>query len=82
MKESQNTAHKECDETKCMQNIAMAFQSELIATANVTKRDGGYFLAISIQNIFDNKVIFSNSVPCRNCDSFQVVDKLIELSSQ
>jgi formylglycine-generating enzyme required for sulfatase activity len=80
MKESKNTAHKECDETKCMQNIAMAFQAELIATANVTKQDGTYFLALSIQNIFDNKVVYSESLPCRNCDAAQVVDKLKELS--
>lgn len=80
LKESRNTAKKECDETRCMQNIAEAFQAELIATANVTKQDGGYFLALSIQNIFDNKVVYSNSMPCKNCDSFQVVEKLKELS--
>lgn len=80
LKESRNTAKKECDETRCMQGIAEAFQAELIATANVTKQDGGYFLSLSIQNIFDNKVVYSNSIPCRNCDSFQVVDKLKELS--
>ena len=76
MKESRNTAHKECDETKCMQNIAMALQSELIATANITKQDGGYFLALKIENIFDNKVVYSKSVTCANCTSFQAVDKL------
>jgi Protein of unknown function (DUF2846) len=80
LKESRNTAKKDCDETRCMQGIAEAFQAELIATANVTKQDGGYFLALSIQNIFDNKVVYSNSVPCKNCDSFQVVDKLKELA--
>jgi Protein of unknown function (DUF1566) len=79
LKESK-TAHKECDETKCMQGIAEAFQSELIATANVTKRGDGYFLALSIQNIFDNKVVYSKSTPCKNCDAYQVVDKLKELS--
>ena len=78
-KESRSTAKKECDETRCMQGIAEAFQAELIATANVTKRDGGYFLALSIQNIFDNLVVYSNSIPCKNCDAFQVVDKLKEL---
>jgi hypothetical protein len=82
LKESRNTAKKECDETRCMQGIAEAFQAELIATANVTKRDGGYFLALSIRNIFDNKVVYSNSVACKGCDTFQVVDKLKELSSQ
>ena len=78
-KESRSTTKKECDETRCMQGIAEAFQAELIATANVTKREGGYFLALSIQNIFDNLVVYSNSIPCKNCDAFQVVDKLKEL---
>jgi len=80
LKESRNTAKKECDETRCMQDIAIAFQAEHIATANVTKRADGYFLALSIQNIFDNKVIYSKSTPCKNCDAYQVVDKLKELS--
>jgi Protein of unknown function (DUF2846) len=81
LKESRNTAKKDCDETRCMQGIAEAFQAELIATASVTKREDGYFLALSIQNIFDNKVVYSNSLPCKNCDAYQVVDKLKELSS-
>ena len=80
MKESRNTTHTECDETRCMQNIAEAFQAELIATANVTKQDGSYFLALSIQNIFDNKVEYSESLPCKNCDATQVVEKLKDLS--
>lgn len=80
LKESRNTAKKECDETRCMQDIAIAFQAELIATANVTKREGGYFLALSIQNIFDNKVVYSNSIACKGCDAFQVIDKLKGLS--
>src|ERR1035437_7095462 len=33
LKESRNTAHAECDATRCMQDIAEAFQAELIATA-------------------------------------------------
>lgn len=80
MKESRNTAKKECDETRCMQGIAESFQAELIATANVTKREDGYFLALSIQNIFDNLVVFSNSVPCEGCNAYQVVDRLKEMS--
>jgi deoxycytidylate deaminase len=79
MKESK-TAHKDCDETRCMQGIAEAFQAELIATANVSRQEDGYFLALSIQNIFDNKVVYSKSTPCKNCDAYQVVDKLKELN--
>jgi hypothetical protein len=80
--ESRNTSHTECDETRCMQKIAEAFQSELIATAAVTKQEDGYFIALSIQNIFDNKVVYSKSVPCQNCNAYQLVEKLKELVSK
>lgn len=79
MKESQNAVH-ECDETRCMQNIAEAFQAELIATANVTKQEGSYFIALSIQNIFDNKVVDSKSDTCESCKAVQVVAMLKVLS--
>jgi len=82
LKESRSTTKKECDETRCMQGIAEAFQAELIATADVTKREGGYFLALSVQNIFDNKIEFSNLVLCEKCSIFQVASKLKELSGR
>jgi len=80
LKESRTATKKLCDETRCMQGIAEAFQAELIATTNVTKRQDGYFLALSIQNIFDNKMVYSKSLPCKNCDAYQVVNKLKELA--
>lgn len=43
LKESRNTTHKECDETRCLQNIAEAFQAELLAIASVSKQEDGYF---------------------------------------
>lgn len=76
MKESRNTAKKECDETRCLQGIAEAFQAELLATANITKQSDGYFIALSVQNLFDNKVVQSESLPCKGCDAYAVVDKL------
>jgi len=80
LKESRVSTKKICDETRCMQDIAEAFQAELIATANVSKQEDGYFLVLSIQNIFDNKVVYSRSTPCQNCNAYQVVVKLKELS--
>ena len=74
------TAKTECDETRCMENIAIAFQSELIAVANVTEIDGGYLMALNIRNVMDNKVVYSNSLPCEQCSPFQVVEKLKVLS--
>jgi deoxycytidylate deaminase len=80
-KESHNTTHNECDETRCLQNIAEAFQAELIAVANVSKQDDGYFLALTVRNIFDDKVVYSKSTPCEHCNAYQVVDKLKEISN-
>jgi formylglycine-generating enzyme required for sulfatase activity len=82
LKESRNKASNECNEIRCLQNIAGAFQAELIATANVTKIDGGYLLSLNIQNIFDNKAVYTNTLPCRNCDGFQIVEKLKVLDSE
>ena len=82
MKETRNPARTECDETRCMQNIAEAFQAELIATANVTKQEGNYFLALSIQNFFDNKVVDSRSETCENCKATQVIAMLKVLSGK
>jgi len=74
------SAKKNCDETHCLQDIAIEFQSELIATASVTKIEGGYLLALSIRNVMDNKAVFNKSLPCENCSAFEVVDKLKEMS--
>jgi len=82
LKESRNQNSKECNEIRCLQNIAEAFQAELIATANVTKIEGGYLLSLNIQNIFDNEAVYSNTLPCRNCDGFQVVENLKLLDNE
>lgn len=75
------TATADCDETRCMENIALAFQAEMIANASVTRVENGYLLALTIRNVFDHKTIFSNSLPCENCNTFELVSKLKELSS-
>jgi hypothetical protein len=73
------TAIQKCDETRCLQDIAMAFQSELVAVANITKTGGGYLLSLSIRNVYDNQSVYDKSIPCKGCDEFQVVDRLKEL---
>lgn len=81
LKESRNLGKKYCDETRCLKDIAVAFQAELIAIANVSRQEDGYFLALSIQNIFDTRVVHSSAIPCKNCDAYQVVEKLKELGA-
>ncbi len=78
--ESRASSNKECDETRCMQDIAQAFAAELIASANVTRKEDGYFLALRIQNVFDTRVVYSSAIPCQNCNSYQVLEELKALS--
>ncbi len=75
-----NTAKKDCDETRCLQDIGIAFKAEYVAIGNVTKIEGGYLLALNIRSITDNKDVHSKSLPCEGCSAFQVIDKLKELS--
>jgi formylglycine-generating enzyme required for sulfatase activity len=66
----------ECNEERCLQDVVAAFQSELLATTMVVKKDNGYFITLTIQNLFDHLVVYTKSVSCESCTTFQVVDML------
>jgi hypothetical protein len=74
------SAKKDCNADRCLVEISVKFKVGLIATAEVTKIDGGYLTALSIRDVYSNEVK-SKQLTCKGCDSFQVVDKLKELSS-
>jgi hypothetical protein len=73
------TEKQKCDETRCLQDIAIAFQSELVAVANINKIEGGYLLALSIRDVMTNEAVYSKTIPCEGCNPFRVVDRLKEL---
>jgi len=76
-KVSEDTAAgKECDDTKCMQNIAIEFQAELVATTTILKNPSGYFLTLNVVNVLEDMVIFSRSETCEGCTEFQVIELL------
>ena len=66
----------QCGTEKCFQEIAIAFQAELIATAVVLKVSKGYMITVQVSNILENRVIFSKSEPCEGCSGFQVIGYL------
>jgi hypothetical protein len=68
-----------CDAETCNQNVAIAFNGELIADSEVKKISGGYLLKLVIRNVLTSEVIETTTVPCRGCDSFSVVDQLISM---
>jgi hypothetical protein len=78
-KENHRAKH-DCDETRCLQDIATAFQTENVAIAHIIKIEGGYLLSLSIKAVISNEALFDNSIPCKACDAFAVVDRLKELA--
>ena len=77
-KENHSAKH-DCDETRCLQDIATAFQTENVAVVHITKVEGGYLLSLSIKGVISNEAVFDNSVTCEGCSVFNVIDKLKEL---
>ena len=79
--EKQNhSAKHDCDETRCLQDVATAFQTENVAVVHINKIEGGYLLSVSIKGVISNEAVFDNSVTCEGCNAFKVIDKLKELS--
>lgn len=75
----QKSVSKNCDITECLQEVAIAFQGELIGRLVVTPDGNGYLLALEIKNIFDDKVVVSQNIPCEGCNQYAVIQKLREL---
>ena len=71
----------DCTAESCNQNVAIAFNGELIADASVTKVSGGYLLKLVITNVLTNEVVLSETNACRGCDLFDVIPALENLIS-
>ena len=76
----ETAAGQECDDTKCMQQIGVEFQAELVATIKVLKNPQGYILVLNIINVLDNELVLSESEPCKGCDEFQVINVLKKMA--
>ena len=63
----------DCTTESCNQNVAIAFNGELIADAAVTKFPDGYLLKLTISNVLTNRVVFSNTLPCEGCSIYSVI---------
>jgi len=65
-----------CDETKCIQDLAIEFQTGLVAMANIRKTGSGYSVSLKITDVMEDKSVFSEQKTCKGCDEFQVMDLL------
>jgi hypothetical protein len=77
----EKSAAKTCNDTECLQQVAIEFQGELIAYVIVNPQEGGALLSLEIKNIFQDAIIESESVTCRDCNSLDIADRLIQLAS-
>jgi hypothetical protein len=69
-------AGSECDETKCIQDVAIEFQAQFVAVANIRKTGDGYSIALTINDVVEDKSVFSESLPCEGCNEFEVLHQI------
>jgi hypothetical protein len=66
----------DCDTETCNQNIAIAFNGELIADGAVKRIAGGYLLKLVVSNVLTNQVVETRTQPCEGCNQFAVMRNL------
>jgi formylglycine-generating enzyme required for sulfatase activity len=66
----------DCDAETCNQNIAIAFNGELIADGAVKRIGGGYLLKLVVTNVLTNQVVETRTQPCEGCNQFAVMRNL------
>ncbi len=71
----------DCDVERCAQNVAMAFNGELVADASAKKLAGGYSLKVVITNVLTNELVETKTHRCRSCDAFAVMDAFVLMGS-
>lgn len=69
----------DCDGAMCNREIALAFNAEWIGYPSIKSLAGGYIASLAIRNVFTGETRFSESLPCRGCDAFDLLDKLPDL---
>ena len=71
----------DCDAETCTQNVAVAFNGELIADVAVKRIDGGYLLKLVVRNVLTGQVIETQTDPCEECNQFSVMSRLRVMGS-
>ena len=69
----------DCDAEQCQQNLAIAFNGELVADASAKRLGSGYILKLVITNVITNELVESKTYPCRRCDGFSVIESFQEI---
>lgn len=69
----------DCSVESCNQNLAVAFNGELLADAAVKKISSGYLIRLRITNVLENQAVISKSKTCRDCDPISVIDVLLNI---
>ena len=71
----------DCTVESCNQNVALAFNGELIADGSVASTSSGFILKLVISNVLTGEVVESSIEACRDCDEFDVLTALREIGA-
>lgn len=80
-KKLEKFAKKTCDETKCLQEMQIHYQAELIGRVVIKKVSDGYLLTIELTDVFSDKVEYSDTRPCTGCSETGLIGALKSLAA-
>jgi hypothetical protein len=75
------TSKVTCTQEQCIQGVANAFGTELIAEAEINGGKAGFIITYKLTNIVSSEVIESKTVPCQSCSIFKLISVMKKLGA-
>ncbi len=72
----QKFAVTSCTSDECLENIAIAFNGNLVGRGSVTQEGADTFLSLEIKDVITDKDVFTKTDGCVGCSKTEVMKKL------
>lgn len=69
----------DCTAESCNQNIAIAFNGELVADASIKAVTSGYITKLVIRNVLTDQTVLAKTSVCSGCDEIGLIAVLVTL---
>jgi|GEM_PF-1581055 hypothetical protein len=69
----------DCTAESCNQNIAIAFNGELVADASIKAVSSGYITKLVIRNVLTDQTVLAKTSVCSVCDEIALIANMIAL---
>lgn len=68
-------AETECSVEKCMNNLAIEYNAELVADFTLVRKEDVLLISLRIENVVTSRNLLTRVITCERCDATQLVKK-------